>query len=504
MTRKITLAALALALVAGVCGAADGKYAETAAYSFDGGANGIHDAGLYRLTIQTYLATGNQTGGDGTGNYPGPSGVGTLYMGWLWVGTNAWGTPRVSASGYGAYEWYRVQGTLWSDNSNWSQRPAYITQRGNLDSYLRCDDRNGTEGGPIGLVVEQHGMQWSDGPNDDYIIFQYDITNNSGRDLADEFVGLYYDFDIGGSLSYYNDYVGIDYQRKMPYMYDDTPSHPYAGLRIMEGSPHSLGVPDIMTDPDTDALKWKAMTSGKWTEANTASDWRLCLSSGPHPCVSGQKLRYAFAVVAGANLAALQANSDAAWNKYWGIFLGVDRFYARAVPAAVEVNWEPNLPYVGFNLYRDEKDGRAARTRVNRELITGRKPYRFLDANVTAGVTYEYTLEAVKGSGVSEWFGPAEATAQGKAAPASFALAQNYPNPARGSTTIAFTLAAPADVELDVYDLAGRKMGTAASGRYATGEHKVAYDVRGLAPGVYVYRLRAGAAVATRRLAVVD
>nr|NIT36664.1 hypothetical protein [candidate division Zixibacteria bacterium] len=293
MKKGILSTAVVLLVIAGAIWAADAKYGD-AAYYVDGENNSIHDAGLYWLKLWNRLFVGDPDGG--SGNYPGRNGVSTLYKGSFWVGTNAWGTPRVSA------EWDRVLGLLWSDGSSWNQRPPYIEKYGDLDSYLKVTDSYKK----INLVVEQQGMQWSDAKNDDYIIFQYHLLNKSGRNLRDEFICLYYDFDVGGSLSYLDDYVGIDYGRKMPYMYDDEPKYPYVGLRILDGKPHTLEAPSIAEDPDTDAKKWALMTSGKWVEKKEPNDWRVCFSSGPHICADNEKLRFAFAVVAGANLAELQ------------------------------------------------------------------------------------------------------------------------------------------------------------------------------------------------------
>lgn len=506
MQKRITTTAIVLLFIAGASWAADAKYGDAAFY-VDGESNDIHDAGLYHLRLHDTLWVGNGAGGQGNGSYPGRNGVITLYAGYFWVGTNAWGKPRVSGeicAGSGRDpEWYNILGTLWSDGSSWNQRPPYVEEWGALDSYLKVDDREAREEGPIGLVAEQHGMQWSDATNDDYIIFQTHVLNKSGRKLTDEFICLYYDFDIGGSTSSDDDKVGIDYPRKMPYMYDDDPKHPYVGLRILDGKPHTLGAPDIMTDPDTDAEKWALMTSGKWIERETPYDWRVCLSSGPHVCADNEKLRYAFAVVAGANLSELQANADAAYDKYWDIFTGVDGFWARALPGAVELSWEPNVNYAGFNLYRADKEAATPEVKVNESLITGRKPFKFVDSSVAAGATYEYSLEAVTLRGDTERYGPVRVKAEGKAKPRSFGLAQNFPNPARETTTIAFTLADPGDVTLEVFDLSGRKVATVAEGYRLAGENEATLDTGTLAAGVYIYRLRAGDRVAAKRLAVV-
>ncbi|NIT36430.1 MAG: T9SS type A sorting domain-containing protein [candidate division Zixibacteria bacterium] len=214
-------------------------------------------------------------------------------------------------------------------------------------------------------------------------------------------------------------------------------------------------------------------------------------------------MRFAFAVVAGANLAELQANADAAYDKYWEIFTGIEEFGARALAGAVELSWEPTTIYAGFNIYRAEADASASPTKVNRHLITGQKPFRYLDSSVVAGAVYNYTLEAVTLGGAKDRFGPVGVKAQGKAKAASFSLSQNYPNPARGTTTITFALAQASEVKLEVFDVSGRKVATLAEGPRAAGDNEASLDTRNLAAGVYVYRLQAGDKVAVKRLAVV-
>ncbi len=74
-------------------------------------------------------------------------------------------------------------------------------------------------------------------------------------------------------------------------------------------------------------------------------------------------------------------------------------------------------------------------------------------------------------------------------------LAQNRPNPFNPSTTIAFALASPAQVDLLVYDLAGRLVRTLLRGTdLGGGEHAVVWtgeDDHGhaMASGAYLYRL---------------
>jgi len=81
--------------------------------------------------------------------------------------------------------------------------------------------------------------------------------------------------------------------------------------------------------------------------------------------------------------------------------------------------------------------------------------------------------------------------------PAGYRLFQNYPNPFNAGTVIEFELPEPAEIQLDVFDILGRKVAQLADGRHAAGRHRIAWDGRTErgeeAPsGVYLYRLTAG------------
>ncbi|MBE0566573.1 MAG: T9SS type A sorting domain-containing protein [Krumholzibacteria bacterium] len=84
-------------------------------------------------------------------------------------------------------------------------------------------------------------------------------------------------------------------------------------------------------------------------------------------------------------------------------------------------------------------------------------------------------------------------------------LAQNAPNPFNPSTTVRFELARAGRAELAVFDLAGRRVATLVDAELGAGEHAARWDGRdtrgrGVASGVYLCRLVAGEAVATRRM----
>ena len=84
-------------------------------------------------------------------------------------------------------------------------------------------------------------------------------------------------------------------------------------------------------------------------------------------------------------------------------------------------------------------------------------------------------------------------------------LAQNVPNPFTQSTTIQFQLSRSQEVELDIYDAAGRHVANLLRGDLEAGPHQVSWDGRSTGgvratPGVYHYVLKTGEGVQARKL----
>ena len=85
------------------------------------------------------------------------------------------------------------------------------------------------------------------------------------------------------------------------------------------------------------------------------------------------------------------------------------------------------------------------------------------------------------------------------------ALYQNHPNPFNPSTTIRFSLKDRGIVSLAIYDVAGRLVRVLVDDVIESGPHELTWDGkdnagRGVASGVYFYRLRAGEFTDTRKM----
>ncbi|MEM1094460.1 MAG: T9SS type A sorting domain-containing protein [Bacteroidota bacterium] len=76
--------------------------------------------------------------------------------------------------------------------------------------------------------------------------------------------------------------------------------------------------------------------------------------------------------------------------------------------------------------------------------------------------------------------------------PQAYALEANYPNPFNPTTSIRYALPQTSEVRLVVYDVIGREVARLVEGEQKAGWHTISFDGRGLASGMYVYRLEAG------------
>lgn len=86
-------------------------------------------------------------------------------------------------------------------------------------------------------------------------------------------------------------------------------------------------------------------------------------------------------------------------------------------------------------------------------------------------------------------------------------LYQNHPNPCNPSTTIQYYLPDHGRVTLDIYDVSGRRVARLVESDLPKGTHSVEWpgrDQRGaeVSSGVYVYQLKVGRQILSRKMIV--
>jgi hypothetical protein len=79
-----------------------------------------------------------------------------------------------------------------------------------------------------------------------------------------------------------------------------------------------------------------------------------------------------------------------------------------------------------------------------------------------------------------------------------------HPNPVRDRTTISYLLSGGAQVSGCIYDAAGNLVDRLAGSFEVPGRHEMTWEAAGAAPGVYFFKLIAGAEASSVRLIKVN
>jgi subtilisin family serine protease len=185
-------------------------------------------------------------------------------------------------------------------------------------------------------------------------------------------------------------------------------------------------------------------------------------------------------------------------------------FEARPVPEGILVEWvaESERNNRGYHLSRGQSEEGPFDFLAFLEgagSSSGSQDYRFVDEDVTEGVTYWYQLESEDLSGQRSTFGPVQATAEKVLVPKEFALSQNYPNPFNPVTRIKYQLAEDVSVRLLVYNVRGQQVAVLVDRDQPAGYYEIEWRGTGsgdreLASGVYFYRLQAGRHVFIKKM----
>ncbi len=107
---------------------------------------------------------------------------------------------------------------------------------------------------------------------------------------------------------------------------------------------------------------------------------------------------------------------------------------------------------------------------------------------------YDYNIVGVwkrVGTGIEE---------TGEGIPTEYKLSQNYPNPFNPTTVINFSIPEAGDVTLKIYDMLGREVATLVNESKQAGSYRVTFDASKLSSGVYMYTLKSGNFVASKKM----
>lgn len=176
-------------------------------------------------------------------------------------------------------------------------------------------------------------------------------------------------------------------------------------------------------------------------------------------------------------------------------------FGAVAVNGAVSVTWitESETENAAFRLYRDEEmiaeiEGAGTTSEPHN--------YEYIDDQVIPGNTYTYVLADVSyANEETKYIDKAVTiTIPENVIPTEFVLGNNTPNPFNPATTINFQLTTESNVELTVLDMNGRKIESLVNDHQSAGYYSVNWNASTYPSGIYLYRLKAGNFIETKKM----
>ncbi len=84
-----------------------------------------------------------------------------------------------------------------------------------------------------------------------------------------------------------------------------------------------------------------------------------------------------------------------------------------------------------------------------------------------------------------------------------YKLQQNYPNPFNPVTQIEYQLPTASTVSFKVFDMMGREVYNLRNQQKAAGFYTIDFDASNLSSGIYIYQLRAGEFIQTKKMTLI-
>jgi len=237
----------------------------------------------------------------------------------------------------------------------------------------------------------------------------------------------------------------------------------------------------------------------------TAIDWliREYLSGGPGRAITWTKR--------GTRLQAYVYGDGSGTLFRFAVDDSVDVFSGGTVQNHEVNQWAP-INWVGWRLVEWDFENDSVGTWVGNGKLEGSLRFDSFQlkypagSKIKSGVINVAQIQVVKGTVTA-------VEAPTASLPLAFDLQQNYPNPFNPTTAISYQLPAlsgvegsvVSDVSLKVYDLLGREVATVVNEVGTPGKHTAVWNGKNdrgetVSSGIYLYQLRAGSSVMTRKM----
>lgn len=186
----------------------------------------------------------------------------------------------------------------------------------------------------------------------------------------------------------------------------------------------------------------------------------------------------------------------------------------------IDFNEPLDISTLGVNVFFQDSSGNdvdyknAKNEEINGRGVISFSPAQPLDYEKTYKILLKTGIKTVGGKFLSSEFVSYFTTADSLATdiddnnftsiPSEYSLSQNYPNPFNPSTNIKFSIPNSELVSLKVYNILGKEVAELINGQKPAGNYNIEFNAKsvdgGLTSGVYLYRLKAGNFISTKKL----
>lgn len=191
---------------------------------------------------------------------------------------------------------------------------------------------------PLPIEVDQKTLTWTNAPNKQFVIWEYQITNQNVSDtLKNMYVGLFADWDIDGA-TYAQNRSGYHAPTKMGYSYYTAANGKYAGIKLLTytAAANFYAVDHVgggnggldFTNGVDSKEKYISLSTPRLSAGvgGNGNDVINVMSSGPFTLKPGESAKVAFAILGGDSLSHLINGATQAQTTYDGLTTNINSF----------------------------------------------------------------------------------------------------------------------------------------------------------------------------------
>lgn len=269
-----------------------------------------------------------------------------------------------------------------------------------------------------GIEIQQTTVSKNDGK---FFIVEYSITNKSGSQINDLFLGQWFDFDVKPAPQ--SNLSGFDGSQLLAYIYDSSnPGGTHVGMKVLDTDPSTFR---RFTSSQATALNTPGKTYSQFSagvddpQFDTPNDYNVEFGRGPYFISHNQTEKLAFVICAGTGLADLQSVAVEAQSFWTAIRTApVTPTGVTATPVSektIDLSWNV---VDNASLYRIYRSTTSNSGYVQVDSVSA-PATSYSDSTLLPVTLYFYKIYAVNNVGVSPSSSIAFATTNTPAAPAA-------------------------------------------------------------------------------------